>query len=166
MGRWVEGQKMHADKRRFTWREMRKSGCLVHLPDYREKNGQETQTLHTDTWRHMRAWAVRAVNRQKPKMVENGGAPKAPPCSSPPSLYRTIIGAPLGSRTHKHRDPHTHTPLTLPFPPNEPVIDEVTGWEVISQWQEEKWKDWNKGSTRRDKRIALMSILIVFGHVS
>lgn len=30
-------------------REMRKGGCLVHLPDYREKNGQETQTLHTDT---------------------------------------------------------------------------------------------------------------------
>lgn len=30
-------------------REMRKSGCLVHLPDYREKIGQETQALHIDT---------------------------------------------------------------------------------------------------------------------
>lgn len=96
-------------------REMRKSDWLVHLPDYCEKNGQETQMLHTDTWRHMRAWAVRAVNRQKPKMVENGGPLRPLLARLPLSHNRTIIGAPLGSRTHKHRDPHTRTPdLALP----------------------------------------------------
>lgn len=98
-------------------REMRKSDCLVHLPDYREKNGQETQTLHTDTWRHMRAWAVTAVNRQKPKMVENGGPLRPLLARLPLSHNHTIIGAPLGSHTHTNIETHTHThPWPCPSP--------------------------------------------------
>lgn len=103
-------------------------------------------------------------------MVENGG-PLSLLLACLPSLNPAIIGAPLGSRTHKHTDPHTHThtPLTLPFcpsPQNEPVIDEVTSWEVISQWQEKKWRDWIEAFTLKDKWIALTPILIVLGHIS
>lgn len=92
---------------------------------------------HTNTRGDMRTLVATAVNRQKPKMVENEGPITLllPPLSQ--SDYAT---SPTGVM-------HTHKSLTMPFPQTNPFIDEVTGREVMSQWQKERWK-----KKRRKKR--------------
>lgn len=96
---------------------------------------------NTNTRGDMRTLAATAVNRQKPKMVENEGPITLLP---PPLSQSDYATSPIGVM---HTHTHTHKSLTMPFPQTNPFIDEVTGREVISQRQKERWK-----KKRRKKR--------------
>lgn len=111
-GGWVEDAPRQAEIYMEGEREMRESDCLVHLRDCHEENGQETQTLHTNTQGDMRPWAVTAVNRQKPKMVENGGPIRPLPACLPLSQSDYDRG-PIGVM-HTQTEIHTHNTHTHP----------------------------------------------------
>ena len=79
----------------------------------------------------MRSGVAAAVNRQKPKMAENGGPIRPLPACLPP-LSIELRKGPLQGHAHTNIETHIHTPDPA-LPPNEPLIDEVTGREVMSQ---------------------------------
>lgn len=76
------------------------------------------------------------------------GAPTAFPLLVFPPLNWTMPGAPSGSPSYKRRGAHTPDPT---LPPNGLHIDEVTRWEVKSQWQEERWRDWKSRVEKKTK---------------
>lgn len=102
---------------------MRKSDCLVHWLD---ENGQEMQTLQTNTQGNMRC----SVVIRNLRWWEMGG-PEDPSLLVSPSLpyARGPIGV-MHTQAERHTSTrvraHTHT-SDLPLPPNEPLIDEVMG---------------------------------------
>lgn len=102
---------------------MRKSDRLVHQLD---ENRQGMQTLQTNTQGNMRCSGV----IRNLRWWETGGSedpallvfPSLPYARGPIGVMRTQAEKHTSTRVRAH----THT-SDLPLPPNEPLIDEVTG---------------------------------------
>lgn len=68
----------------------------------------------------MRSGVATAVNRQKPKMAENGGPIRPLPACLPLSQSNYTRGPIRVMHTQTQR--RTYTPLTLPFPQTSPLL--------------------------------------------
>lgn len=157
-------QECNPDQLRFRENRDEKGVIVLSTCEIAGMNGQETQTHKSS--------ASPALNRQKPKMVENGG-PLSLRLACPCSLNSAIIGAPLGSCTHKHRDPRAHARAHTPDPDPSVLPPKMSRLLIRSQaersyqWQEKKLRDWTEAFTLKEKWIALTPpILIVLGRIS